>query len=101
MDWGVSGGRHGGEAKRLLLADRRLPAWVFVLTATGVSFSGWIFLGHPDIIYHDGFSFAQVSLCAITVPLAGVLVLKRQWMLGKRYGFVPPAEMLGEYSDSE
>jgi hypothetical protein len=47
------------------------------------------------------FSFAQVSLCAITVPLAGVLVLKRQWMLGKRYGFVTPREMLGEYYDSE
>jgi SSS family solute:Na+ symporter len=35
------------------------------------------------------------------VPLAGVLVLKRQWMLGKRYGFVTPREMLGEYYDSE
>ena len=99
--WGVSVASHAQDAKSFFLADRRLPAWVFVLAATGVSFSGWIFLGHPDIIYRDGFSFAQVSLCAITVPLAGVLVLKRQWMLGKRYGFVTPGEMLGEYYDSE
>jgi SSS family solute:Na+ symporter len=99
--WGVSVASQARDAKSFFLADRRLPAWVFVLTATGVSFSGWIFLGHPDIIYRNGFSFAQVSLCAITVPLAGVLVLKRQWMLGKRYGFVTPGEMLGEYYDSE
>jgi Na+/proline symporter len=99
--WGVAIASHARDAKSFFLADRRLPAWVFVLAATGVSFSGWIFLGHPDLIYRDGFSFAQVSLCAITVPLAGVLVLKRQWMLGKRYGFVTPGEMLGEYYDSE
>jgi len=99
--WGVATATQSQDAKSFFLADRRLPAWVFVLAATGVSFSGWIFLGHPDIIYRDGFSFAQVSLCAITVPLAGVLVLKRQWMLSKRYGFVTPGEMLGEYYDSE
>ncbi len=99
--WGVAVASQSRDAKSFFLADRRLPAWIFVLAATGVSFSAWIFLGHPDIVYRDGFSFAQVSLCAITIPLGGVLALKRQWMLGKRYGFVTPGEMLGEYYDSE
>jgi SSS family solute:Na+ symporter len=99
--WGLSIASHAREAKSFFLADRRLPSWVFVLAATNASFSGWVFLGHTDIIFRDGFAFAEVAMCAVTIPLAGVLVLKRQWMLGKRFGYVTPAEMLGEYFNSE
>jgi Na+/proline symporter len=89
------------DAKTFFLADRRLPAWVFVLAATNASFSAWVFLGHPDIVFRDGLQFAGAALCAIVAPLAGALFLKRQWMLGKRYGYVTPGEMLGEYYDGE
>jgi solute:Na+ symporter, SSS family len=99
--WGISIASHAKDAKSFFLADRRLPSWVFVLAATNASFSGWVLLGHTDILFRDGFAFAEVSLCAVIIPLAGVLVLKRQWMLGKRFGYVTPVEMLGEYFDSE
>ena len=89
------------DASEFFLADRRLPPWVFVLTVTGASFSGWVFLGHPAFIFRDGFQFAQVSMCAITIPLSGVLFLKRQWLLGKGFGYVTPGEMFADYFDSD
>ena len=40
-------------------------------------------------------------MAAIAMPLPGVLFLKRQWILGKRFGFVTPGEMLAYYFKSE
>ena len=99
--WGVTSARMADSASDYFLADRRLPAWVFVLAATATSFTGWTFLGHPALIFRDGFQFAQLSLCAITIPLTGVMFLKRQWLLGKRFGYVTPGEMFADYFGSE
>lgn len=54
-------------------------------------------MGYPALVFRDGFQFAQLALCAITIPLTGVLFLKRQWMLGKRFGYVTPGEMFADY----
>ncbi|NQV48731.1 MAG: sodium:solute symporter [Rhodospirillaceae bacterium] len=79
------------------LAGRQISMWVFVLAATATSFSGWTFMGHPGLVYRDGFQYAYASFYAITIPFTGVLFLKRQWMLGKRFGYVTPGEMLADY----
>ncbi|MDP6276011.1 MAG: sodium:solute symporter family protein, partial [Candidatus Marinimicrobia bacterium] len=71
--------------------------WVFVLAATATSFSGWTFMGHPGLIYRDGFQYAYASFYVITIPFTGVMFLKRQWILGKRFGYVTPGEMLADY----
>jgi solute:Na+ symporter, SSS family len=95
--WGLRTSQQGASAAQYFVANRQLPAWVFVLGATAVSFSAWIFIGHPGLIYQDGFSYAFISLCAITIPLAGVFLMKRQWMLSKRFGYFTQGEMLGDY----
>ena len=58
-------------------------------------------MGHPGLVYRDGFQYAYASFYTITIPLTGVLFLKRQWMLGKRFGFVTPGEMLSYYFKSD
>lgn len=88
-------------ASDYFIAGRRLSLWVFVLAATATSFSGWTFMGHPGLLYRDGFQYAYASFYAITIPFTGVLFLKRQWMLGKRFGFVTPGEMLAHYFKSD
>ena len=40
-------------------------------------------------------------MCAIGIPLIGVLFAKRQWMLSKKFGFVTPSEMISTYFKSE
>lgn len=99
--WGIVSGRMAGSAADYFLADRRLPPWLFVLGGTVISFTGWTFIGNPAVIFRDGFQFAELSLAAAVIPLAGVLFLKRQWLIGRRFGFVTPGEMFADYFQSE
>ena len=99
--WGVKGAISSKTASDYFIASRKLSLWVFVLAATATSFSGWTFMGHPGLIYSSGFQYAYASFYAITIPFTGVLFLKRQWMLGKRFGFVTPGEMLSYYFRSD
>ncbi|MBL8658749.1 MAG: sodium:solute symporter [Rhodospirillales bacterium] len=95
--WGIRGARMARTASDYFIAGRKLSLWVFVLAATATSFSGWTFMGHPGLIYRDGFQYAFASFYTITIPFTGVIFLKRQWMLGKRFGYVTPGEMLSDY----
>ena len=99
--WGVKGAASATTASDYFIAGRRISLWVFVLAATATSFSGWTFMGHPGLLYRDGFQYAYASFYAITIPLTGVVFLKRQWMLGKRFGFITPGEMLSYYFQSD
>ena len=99
--WGVKGAIQSKTASDYFIAGRQIPLWVFVLAATATSFSGWTFIGHPGLLYRDGFQYAYASFYAITIPFTGVMFLKRQWILGKRFGFVTPGEMLSSYFKSD
>ena len=95
--WGIRGARLARTASDYFIAGRKLSLWVFVLAATATSYSGWTFMGHPGLIYRDGFQYAYASFYTIIIPFTGVIFLKRQWMLGKRFGYVTPGEMLADY----
>lgn len=99
--WGVKGARMSKTASDYFIAGRAIPIWVFVLAATATSFSGWTFMGHPGLLYRDGFQYAYASFYAITIPFTGVIFLKRQWILGKRFGYVTPGEMFSDYFKSD
>jgi Na+/proline symporter len=95
--WGVKSAMAAKTASDYFIAGRRLSMWVFILAATATSFSGWTFMGHPGLVYRDGFQYAYASFYTITIPFTGVMFLKRQWILGKRFGYVTPGEMLSDY----
>ncbi|MBT3238563.1 MAG: sodium:solute symporter [Rhodospirillaceae bacterium] len=95
--WGIKSSQQAKTATDYFIAGRQISMWVFVLAATATSFSGWTFMGHPGLVYRDGFQYAYASFYTITIPFTGVLFLKRQWMLGKRFGYVTPGEMLADY----
>ena len=95
--WGIKCAMMAKTATDYFISGRQISMWVFVLAATATSFSGWTFMGHPGLVYRDGFQYAYASFYAITIPFTGVMFLKRQWMLGKRFGYVTPGEMLAHY----
>lgn len=99
--WGIQGARTSKTAGGYMLAGRQLPMWVFLLAATATSFSGWTFVGHPGLIWRDGLAYAFASFYVITIPITGAFFAKRQWLLGKRYGFITPGDMYSYYYDSE
>ncbi len=98
--WGVKGAMQARTAADYFVAGRKISTLVFVLAATATSFSGWTFMGHPGLLYRDGFQYAYASFYAITIPFTGILFLKRQWILGKRFGYVTPGEMFSDYYGS-
>ena len=83
------------------LFRRQLPSWVYVLVATGTIFSCWIFFVQPSQILLNGFPFASTSLAVVGISLVGLLFLKKQWMLSRKYGFITPAEMMAYYFKSD
>ena len=99
--WGWKGARQTQTASDYFIAGRGIGMWVFVLAATATSFSGWTFVGHPGLIYKTGLPYAFASFYAITIPFTGLLFLKRQWLLGKRYGYITPGEMFSDYYRSD
>ena len=99
--WGVKGYLKAKTSSGYFIAGRGLPIWLFVLAATATSFSGWTYVGHPGTIFNSGIAYAYAGLYAITIPFTGVLFLKRQWILGKRYGFITPPEMYRRVFDSK
>lgn len=98
---GVTGYLKAKKGTDYFIAGRQLNIWVFVLAAAATSFSGWTFVGHPALIWRDGIPYGYASFYVLTIPFTGVLFLKRQWLMGKRYGFVTPGEMYSTYFGSE
>ena len=98
---GVTGYLRAKKGTDYFIAGRTLNIWVFVLAATATSFSGWTFVGHPALIWRDGLPYGYASFYVLTIPFTSVLFLKRQWLMGKRYGFVTPGEMYQQYFGSE
>lgn len=99
--WGIRGAQKAKTASDYFIAGRSISIWVFVLAATATSFSGWTFMGHPALVWRDGIPYGYASFYAITIPFTGVIFLKRQWILGKRFGFVTPGEMFSSYYNSD
>ncbi|MBW1743457.1 MAG: sodium:solute symporter family protein, partial [Deltaproteobacteria bacterium] len=57
VSMGVKGAMEAKTASDYFIAGRTIPTWVFVLAATATSFSGWTFMGHPGLLYRDGFQY--------------------------------------------
>ncbi|MBK5944212.1 sodium:solute symporter family protein [Halorhodospira sp. 9621] len=95
--WGIKGYLWSRTASDYFVAGRSVSMWVFILAATATSFSGWTFVGHPGLIYEAGLQYAYASFYSICIPFTGMLFLKRQWMIGKRWGYVTPGEMFADY----
>jgi len=95
--WGVRASRQITTTDDYFLSSRNVSPWVFALAATAISFAGWIFIAHPGLVFRDGFQFANTSFITIVVAISGVVLLKRQWMLGRRFGFTTSGEMLTAY----
>mmetsp|Transcript_13671 Transcript_13671/g.6769 ORF Transcript_13671/g.6769 Transcript_13671/m.6769 type:complete len:590 (-) Transcript_13671:2959-4728(-) len=83
------------------IAGRSIPFIAFLMAASAASFSGWTFIGHPGAIWAAGLVYAFCSFYVVVIPLTGAFFAKRNWLLGKRYGFITPGDMYAYYYNSE
>ncbi|MCD4675027.1 MAG: sodium:solute symporter family protein [Desulfobacula sp.] len=83
------------------IAGRSIPFIAFLMAATAASFSGWTFVGHPGLIWKAGLAYAFASFYVLTIPITGAFFAKRNWLMGKRYGFITPGDMFAYYYNNE
>ncbi len=99
--WGLKGYFTEKTSSGYAIAGRSIPFIAFLMAATAASFSGWTFIGHPGLIWRDGLAYAFASFYVLTIPITGTFFAKRNWLMGKRYGFVTPGDMFSYYYNSE
>lgn len=44
---------------------------------------------------------AQETMYVLTIPITGTFFAKRNWLTGKRYGFITPGDMFAYYYNNE
>ena len=99
--WGLKGFFTEKTSAGFTIAGRSIPFIAFLMAATAASFSGWTFIGHPGAIWSAGLVYAFCSFYVVAIPLTGAFFSKRNWLMGKRYGFITPGDMYAYYYNSE
>ena len=99
--WGLRGFFTEKTASGYGVAGRSIPFIAFLMAATAASFSGWTFVGHPGLIWSAGLAYAFASFYVLTIPITGTFFAKRNWLMGKRYGFITPGDMFAYYYNNE
>ena len=97
MFWGMRAARRVHSAQDYFLAGRGVSPWVFALASTGIAYGSWAFYTYPTMVSRDGLQFSNTAFYAIAASLGGIFLLKRQWMLGRKYGYFTSAELLTNY----
>lgn len=99
--WGLKGYFTEKTSAGYAVAGRSIPFIAFLMAASAASFSGWTFIGHPGAIWSAGLVYAFCSFYVVVIPLTGTFFGKRNWLMGKRYGFITPGDMYAYYYNSE
>jgi SSS family solute:Na+ symporter len=74
-----------------------LAPWIASLVMAGISLSGWFLIGLPDMIARGGFAPSALALSVVPVALLGVLLLKRQWKIARRFGLHSQGQLFTFY----
>lgn len=88
--------RLGKGVTEYFLANRRIGSVIGAFTLSATVYSGFMMIGLVGLVYSTGigaFGFEIVFLATSLVLLA--LFVPRFWIAGKKYGYVTPAELLG------
>jgi len=89
--------RLGKGIAEYFLANRQIGSVIGAFTLSATVYSAFMMIGLVGLVYATGiaaFGFEVVFLVATLVLLA--LFIPRFWIAGKKYGYVTPAELLGD-----
>lgn len=95
--WAAKAAATGSSGEDYFLASGDLSPWIVAVGVSGMSISGWFVLGFPQSIASQGFGFGVLTLGAILIALTGVLFLKPQWAIAKRYRLHSQGAMFNYY----
>ena len=82
------------------LGDRKMGGFVSALSYSATTYSAFMLIGLAGLTYSGGvgaLGFELIYLCGVTLVL---IFGPRFWVVGKKYGYVTPSEMLGHRYES-
>jgi len=89
-----------GSLEDFFLYGRRAKFLVLYLTIVSTYHSAFAFLGSVGYFYRHGIGFWAAGSWTILTGLLTWILGGRAWALGKRFGYITPAEMAGDFYTS-
>ncbi len=83
------------------LYGRKAGFIVLYLTVVATYHSAFAFLGSGGFFYTHGIGFWDAGAWTILVGAITYVLGSRIWALGKRFGYITPADMLADFYESE
>ncbi|MFC2162059.1 sodium:solute symporter family protein [Candidatus Altiarchaeota archaeon] len=78
------------------LANRGLGKIVMFLSLSATNFSAFFFLGFAGAAYKYGFGqYGIMGVGTALMPIMFYIVGRKAWQLGKKHGYMTPAELVG------
>ncbi|NNF28002.1 MAG: sodium:solute symporter family protein, partial [Gemmatimonadetes bacterium] len=84
-----------------LLYGRQAGFVVLYLTVVATFHSAFAFLGSGGFFYTHGIGFWEAGTWTVLVGGITYTLGTRIWALGKRFGYITPADMLADFYESE
>ena len=97
----VANRRMSGDLEDFLLYGRKAGFVVLYLTVVATYHSAFAFLGSGGFFYTHGIGFWAAGAWTILVGAITYVFGSRVWALGKRFGYMTPADMLADFYESE
>ncbi len=93
------GGENQGTMSGYFLGNRQMGGFVSAMSYSATTYSAFMLIGLAGLTYSGGvgaLGFELIYLCGVTL----VLVFgPRFWLVGQKFGYVTPSEMLGDRYD--
>jgi SSS family solute:Na+ symporter len=88
--------RLGGGVSEFFLANRTLGGFVSALTYSATTYSAFMMIGLAGLTYLSGVGALGFELTYLCGMFMMVFFLPRFWLVGKKYGYVSPMELLSD-----
>ena len=97
----VANRRMSGDLEDFLLYGRKAGFVVLYLTVVATYHSAFAFLGSGGFFYTHGIGFWDAGTWTILVGAITYVLGSRIWALGKRFGYVTPADLMADFYESD
>ncbi len=88
--------RLGGGVSEFFLASRKVGGFVSALTYSATTYSAFMMIGLAGLTYRSGVGALGFELTYLCGMFMMVFFLPRFWLVGKKYGYVSPMELLSD-----
>ncbi len=97
----VANRRMTGDLEDVLLYGRQAGFVVLYLTVVASFHSAFAFLGSGGFFYTHGIGFWAAGTWTVMVGAITYVLGSRIWAVGKRFGYMTPADMLADFYESD